>query len=269
MSRSRIVLSDDQAQRLREKMVSLIDRYPLDTEAPGRRDHRPFVREFVRTIYDVTSQTYSPAIYRKWIELYAPGRGPSNDTLAKEKRALDRALAEEANAGRQINEGAASDLAAVVRRSIEEALSDFSACMPSLAAAQNVGSSSDFLQDQLTKAQDDLKHVRVEAARLAADLQSANAEHQLLQRQVDEARAARAEHATVLARLTDELEGMRRFSMNAVEQVRGETRAWKDKCAFFEGELKQAKVHLEYFRQIAYQRGATIPPDLRQTEKKE
>ena len=98
---------------------------------------------------------------------------------------------------------------------------------------------------------------------MAADLQTVQAQRDALVVQGEENRATVKQQAQQLQQLTDELGGVRKFSMSAIDGVRGETRAWQERCAALEAKLQEERKHLEYFRQIAYQRGAAVPASLK------
>lgn len=260
MSRPPFQLKDAQARTLVQQMPAIIERHPA-----GNRDHRPFVRDFLRAVHTATGATFSPAIYRRLLDAYAPDRRPSTNTLAQEKKVLDADLAREARAGRELDAGAGAELAAVVEHAVDRALarqrpapSGEPAPAESLARAQR-----DFLQNRLAETERMLEQARAQAARLAGELQAAQAVRDALAAQLAAERADAGQQMQRIAELTKELQGVRLFSMHSVDSVRGETRAWQDRCAHLEGEMQRAKQHLEYFRQIAYQCGASIPPDLR------
>ena len=93
MSRPPFSLSDDQACDLVQRVTPLLDRYPVDP-----RDHRPFLRAFIRVVHDLTGKLYGPDIYRRLLRAYAPGRNPSTPTIASERDALERELVNAAGA---------------------------------------------------------------------------------------------------------------------------------------------------------------------------
>ena len=260
MGRSAFQLSDEQGRLLVAALPGIFERHPA-----GGRDHRPFLREFMRAVFDATGKTFSPPIYRRLMAAYAPGRKPSTDTFADEKRLLDEALAQEACAGRQMEEQGGEELAAIVRRAVNQALQHHVFTSPEqqgphdalLALAQR-----DFLQDRLVLTEAQLGDVRSAAARMAAEVQTTQAQRDALAQQVEEGKATVARQSQQLQQLTEELSGVRKFAMSAIDGVRGETRAWQERCAALEAKLHEERKHLEYFRQIAYQRGAAIPIDL-------
>ncbi|MEC4722775.1 hypothetical protein RY831_26805 [Noviherbaspirillum sp. CPCC 100848] len=260
MSRPPFHLNDDQARVLVQRLPEITARHPV-----SNRDHRPFVRDFLRAVHQATGQTYSPAIYRRLLDVYAPDRRPSTTTLALEKRMLDDELGDEARAGREIEQASGEELALVIERAIENALGregprrgGGATTADLLAVAQR-----DFLQERLEETERTLDDVRAQAARLAAELQAAVAVRDSLAAQLVIANATAEKQGQRVEALTKELESNRAFAMRAVDGVRGETRAWQEKYAKSQEDLQRTKQHLEYFRQIAYQRGAAIPADLR------
>jgi hypothetical protein len=86
-SRPSFSLSDDKARRLVRELGSIEEHCPVNP-----RDHRRFVREFIRVIHKITGKTYSPAIYRRLLSAYAPARKPSTVTLSLEKERFVKEL---------------------------------------------------------------------------------------------------------------------------------------------------------------------------------
>lgn len=261
MAKPSFKLTDQQAAILVREVVDVSARHPDDSV----RGHRPFVRDFIRAVHHATGKTFSPAIYRRLLDAYAPTRRPSTTTLAQEKKALEDELALEARAGRQVEQASGDELALVIERAIENALgrdmparAGQSVQVDLLTAAQR-----DFLQERLGETERALETARAHAARLAAELQAAQAVRDSLATQLSAANAAAEQQGQRVDALTKGLESNRAFAMRAIDGVRGETRAWQEKYAKSQEDLQRTKQHLEYFRQIAYQRGAAIPPDLR------
>lgn len=262
MGRTAVQLSDEQGRLLVAALPAIFARHPA-----GGRDHRPFLRDFMRAVFDATGKTFSAPIYRRLMAAYAPGRKPSTDTFADEKRLLDKALAQEATAARQLDGQGGEELAAIVRRAVDQALAG-APRMTHTAPPDNLLAEAqrDFLNDRLREVQVQLADARAQAARLAADVQTSLALRDALAVQVDEGRATIARQAQQLHQLTEELGGVRKFSMTAIDGVRGETRAWQERCSALEATLRDERKHLEYFRQIAYQRGANVPNSLKTSE---
>jgi hypothetical protein len=255
-------MTDDQARVLVAELPAILARHPLDP-----RSNRPFVRDFVRVVHTATGRTYSPSIYRRLLNIYAPDRNPSNDTLEQEKAALVQALEEESRAGREIKNGDGSELAGIVGRAVQGALDRMPTSPPAPAAAGAQGDpyllvQRDFLQTRLAECEQALNQVRALAARQAADVQAAIAVRDALQSQVNAANATAREQAARIDKLTEEAAGMRKFAMTAIDAARGETRAQQERATHLEALLKQEKYHTEVFRSLAYRNGAPIPADL-------
>jgi hypothetical protein len=263
MSRPAFALSDDQARRLIVQLAPVLAAHPV-----GARDHRAFVRAFIAAVYAATEQTFSPVLYRRLIAVYAPGRGPSTSTLQQEKVAFEEALAQEARAGRALDAGTVGpDLGAVVRRSVEQALEAKTSQplrsnvvgLDQVALAQR-----DFLQARLAETERALLETRAQAARLAAELQASRAVQTVQAERIAVLDAQQATLAQQSAQLLFEVGEQRRYALKTIDEVRGETRAWKERCAELTAQLERSKQLLEVFRQAAYARGAAIPPLLQQ-----
>ena len=92
---------------------------------------------------------------------------------------------------------------------------------------------------------------RARAADLAAQLGQAQDLLQAAQQREQDARAALAAKQAGYARLADELASMRRFSMQAVDAVRGETREVRERCAYLDGVLRKKEGEVDMYRQLA------------------
>lgn len=262
MARPSFHLTDEQARVLVMQMPEITERHAAS------RGNRDFVLDFMRAVYSATGQLYSPAIYRRLLKAYAPDRRPSTETLALVKKALEDDLRQESRAI-AIAEAEAPGgeaISSIVRRAVEEAMAASGARRLSDGADPQAVAQRDFLQERLAETERMLAETRTLAARSAADCQSARAERDVLAAQLVEAHKAMERKDAQFNALTTGLEGMRRFAIRAVDDVRGETRAWQERYTAVLNDLNQAKRHLEYFRQIAYQRGAAIPPELRADE---
>jgi len=253
---SLLPLPDDQAAILIRELPAVLAAHPA-----GESSHRPFIGDFIRIVHLATGRTFNPAIYRALLSVYVPGRMPSNDTIAKEKKAFDAARSEEVKSVSQLDAGSTDNLTALVQRAVEQSL----AKMPRPAAVANdyqTRERIDYLQEQLVLSGQIANEARAQAARLAADLQEARAVREALQMQIDAANASIQQLGSANAALTQELTNVRTFAMTAVDSVRGETRVWQHRTQVLEVKLKEAKTHMEVFRQAAYARGAAIPPGL-------
>ncbi|MFT5534551.1 MAG: hypothetical protein ACI802_002799 [Candidatus Paceibacteria bacterium] len=263
MSRPAFVLSDDQARRLIVQLAPVLEAHPV-----GARDHRAFVRAFIGAVHAATDQTLSPVLYRRLMAAYAPGRGPSTTTLQQEKVAFEEALAQEARAGRTLDAGhAGPDLGEVVRRSVEQALAARTPApgRPHDMAADPIAlAQRDFLQTRLADIEQALLETRAQAARLAAQLQAAQAVHTEQAERIAVMDAQQVSVQQQSAQLLAEVGEQRRYAMQSIDAVRGETRAWKERCTELTAQLARSMQLQEVFRQAAYARGAAIPSLLEQ-----
>jgi hypothetical protein len=282
LSRQPFSLTDDQAARLLAALPSKAERHPADTQS-----NRPFIRDFIRAVHQATGHTFSPAIYRRLLNVYAPDRRPSTTTLSIEKEFVEQELANAAltpvapsfppsdsavPVPEQLHVGA-GDLAALVRKAVENALSRHAGTASDRWAGEQQMAQAHIadLSVRLAASERTLSDARGQAARLAADLHFAQETAARCQAQLaaaDRATQAQAEaHTLALNRIAMELDEIRKFAMRSVDDVRGETRAERDRRIHAEGLLKANQKMTELFRQMAYQRGGAIPAELRMERK--
>lgn len=260
MTRPAFRLSDDEARILVARLQAINDMHPVNP-----RDHRPFVRAFIRAVHEATHKTFSPAIYRRLLAAYAPERRPSTSTLAIEKELFSDELALERAGAAEVAASDAPQLAALIRAAVAEAVGDGFATR-TYGNAGGADADVAFWRDRLAEVEAALADARASAARLAGELLAARAVADSASTELAAARQALERQGAHLAKLTDEAEESRRFAMRAIDDARGETRAWRDQCAAVEAKAaakaREDHLLLETFRQLAYQRGAAIPPVL-------
>lgn len=241
--RPRFSLSDDQARVLAAAVNAAAEQFPLDPA-----NHRPFVRAFLRAVLDATGKTYSPAIYRRLLGAYAPGRCPSTTTLALEKEVLEQELAVGAAVAGALapQDDAGVPVADVLRRVLREQLP-----APGRAAAPDHDGQFKLLLQRMGELEREREEARAHAASLAAQLREVQSLLEAAQQREQDARVALAAQQAGYARLADELADMRRFSMQAVDAVRGETREVRERCAYLEGVLRKKEGEVDMYRQLA------------------
>ncbi len=62
-----------------------------------------------------------------------------------------------------------------------------------------------------------------------------------------------------LGKLAAAINDARQFALLAIDEARGETRAWKERCSAAEAQYKEQVSLTETFRRLAYRQGADIP----------
>jgi len=231
VSRPPFSLTDDQARDLLQGVAPLLEHYPVDP-----RDHRPFLRAFMRVVHAVTGKLYGPDIYRRLLRAYAPGRSPSTSTIATERSDLERELAAAVPAAALSSAGPALSLPAVsapaldlslIRAAFAEQLPQFAR----LAAQAGRDTQVEYLQARLRDVERSTADAKAAAARLAAELQEQTGRAALLAQELEASQAALAQQQQVVSSLTEELKGQRYFAMQAIEIGRGETRLVKEHVA--------------------------------------
>lgn len=245
---------------------------------PDSRSNRPFIRDFIRAVHGATGRTYSPAIYRRLLRAYAPERRPSTTTLALEKEFVEQELAAVAHghgpavpaaaAGVQAPGVSTGDITNAVRQTVEELLDKKLRGGARAETDQQMAQAhiAD-LAARLAASERAANEARTHAARLAADLQVAQEAAARYQQQLAFSEQAAASQAATqsaaIKELATQIDEIRKFAMRSIDDIRGETRAERDRRIHVEELLKQNQKMLEVFRQVAYQRGGSIPPDLR------
>ena len=261
MTRPPFKLLDDEARVLLSRLTEIEVTYPFD-----QRDHRPFVRAFLRAVHEATGKTFSPAIYRRLLSAYAPQRRPSTSTLAIEKELLRDELALEREGVAEAATLDAPRLGKAIRAAVADAMDERTTPLRD-AGAGATGPDTQFWRDRANESEHVLADMRAQAARLAGELLAAQASAMLLTTELEAARATLSKQADSIGKLAVEAEESRRFTMRAIDDARGETRSWRERCQAIEAQAaakaKEDNILLETFRQLAYQRGAAIPPVLR------
>lgn len=265
MTRPPLKLQDDEARVLLARLALIENSHPLD-----QRDHRPFVRAFMRAVHEATGKTFSPAIYRRLLAVYAPERRPSTSTLAIEKELLCDELALERDGAAQAAALDAPRLGEAIRAAVTDAMGEHA--MPARQAGAGIaGPDAVFWRDRAAETEQALADARAQAARLAGELLVAQASATLLATELEAARNTLNQQAASIGKLAAETEESRRFTMCAIDEARGETRAWRERCQVIEAQAaakaRDDNILLETFRQLAYQRGAAIPPMLQKGSK--
>jgi hypothetical protein len=260
MARPSFSLSDDEARQLVRELGGIEARCPVDP-----RDHRRYVREFIRVIHRITGKTYSPAIYRRLLSAYAPQRKPSTTTLALEKERLVKELeATPAAIGEEsttVPMGHGGNLLSEIRQALED-LAGFQAPGGASHADSYMRAQCDFLQQRLSHSEKQLAGAKECAHQVEAQRQVLAAQALHDREQIDSLRAATAAMSTQLAKMSAAIDDARQFALLAIDEGRGETRAWKERCAAAETQYKEQVSLTETFRRLAYRQGADIPPAL-------
>jgi hypothetical protein len=257
-----LTLSEDEARQLVAQVAVIIERHAGDT-----RRHRSFVHDFLRAVYHATGATYSAAFYRKLLGAYAPGRTPSTTTIETEKNLLLQDLKRRAIPRADWHATTMDDLqqrapAAAPSPGTPLALQEILslqhhliarlnqlAAAPEAQADQGLQAHNDFLRERLASAEAELAATRARAARHAADAREQAALAADRGEQLAALHRTGAEQAAALAAMATELIGTRLFAMQAIDGVRGETRAVRERCAHLEAQLKEKDLQLDTYRQ--------------------
>lgn len=260
MARPTFSLSDDEARQLVREMGNIEERCPVNP-----RDHRRYVREFIRVIHKITGKTFSPTIYRRLLSAYAPQRKPSTATLALEKERFVKELeAPPASIGEEptvVPTRIGGNLLSEIRQALEDL--EVRAPRGASQADSYLQAQCDFLQQRLSHSEKQLAGARECAHQVEAQRQVLAAQALHDREQIESLRAAGAAVTAELAKMSAAIDDARQFALLAIDEARGETRAWKERCAAAEAQYKEQLSLTETFRRLAYRQGADIPPALR------
>lgn len=269
--RPRLKLTDDEARSLVQQLDAIRTRH-----ADNPRQHRPFVRDFLRAVYHATGRIYSAGYYRKLLQGFAPERTPSTPTIETEKNLLEHDLKSRVIPG--------GDAAAVgtplpapqdapahrPERGSDLAQQQIIGLLQHLAArldqlqrtptgddrAPGLQSHNDYLRERLAETQTELANARALAARMAASAQEATSQAEERAHQLEVLQKNVTAQAEATAAMATELHGIRVFAMQAVDGVRGETRVARERCAQLEQQLKEKELQVDMYRQMAFSKGA-------------
>jgi hypothetical protein len=268
--RPRLALSDEQARRLVLQVGPL-----LTAHAHNPRQHRPFVHDFVRAVYHATGRTYSAAFYRRLLGAYAPGRTPSTATIETERQLLELELS------RGLTQPIAEPAPDLPAPPLAPTTPAEQAAPPDLVPPQTLGllqqlaarleqvahapagadrtsglqAHNDYLAQRLTAVETELASARAHAAALAAQLRAQSSLADERSRQIAALQVGADKHAEALAAIAKAAEGQRLFALRAMDDVRGETREVKERCAHLQAQLKEKEQQVEQYRQLAMSRG--------------
>lgn len=269
--RPRLALTDAQARSLVQLVAAIAARH-----ANEARQHRPFVHDFVRAVYHATGSTYSAAFYRKLLNAYAPGRTPSTPTIESEKRQLVhelslRAVPREviARVLDPLDTSSADPAPSTANPATDQALREIivlqhhtialvngaATSAPGTGAASGLQAHNVYLRERLASVEAELVATRADAARLAASVQEQMGLAAERGRQLETLHKTVDEQTAALAAMATEMTGTRNFALQAVDGVRGETRAVRERCTYLEAQMKEKDQQLEQYRQMAFSKG--------------
>jgi chromosome segregation ATPase len=257
VARPTFSLTDSEARLLILELAGIEERCPINP-----RDHRQFVRDFIRAVHRITGKTFSPAIYRRLLGAYAPARKPSTATLALEKERLVKELDRTpASAALTEASGVGEDLARELRQLLEDLPARLAQRAPPNADSY-LQAQCDFLQQRLSHSEKQLADTTLAAGKIDARRQVLEADLVHAHERIESLGASGAAMLDQLANLTRAIDDARQFAMLAIDEARGETRAWKERCLAAEAQFKAQVSLTETFRRLAYRQGADIPPAL-------
>lgn len=117
----------------------------------------------------------------------------------------------------------------------------------------------DFLQQRMSHSEKQLAEAKDRAHQIEAQRQILATQALRDREQIDSLRMAGAAMTAELSRLAAAIDDARQFALLAIDEARGETRAWKERCMAAEAQHKEQVSLTETFRRLAYRQGADIP----------
>lgn len=264
MPRPPFQLTDQQASEIARGVADLEARIPLDV-----RSHRPFVRAFIDLIRDATGNLYSPTIYRRLLDAYAPARRPSMTTLAAEREragrvAVKSAAVTDGSAGPAAIAAFASpddlaDLRDIVADAIEEKLARVVKTVEYVQNAQ-----LEFYQHQLEQTEQEVQALRARLATMGAELAAARQSAEQYRVEAQAERETVGRHLQTIEQLSKDADEMRKFALMGIDDARAEARQWKERCAQLEVLRHKDAQAMDTMRRAAFNAASsptTRPPN--------
>lgn len=243
MSRPPFRLPDDQARRIAQRVAVLDQEIPFDAS-----NHRPFVGAFIQAVHDATGNYFSPMIYQRLLRAYAPARRPSTATIASERaRIMDTAEQLERAAGLDdVQRARFTDaLRGVIADELDLRLASLPAADTATGSAQ-----AEFFKNRLAECESELRALRATAAQLVTDLAVTTKRAEIADRELSEQRQANEKLLEQVRVVQESADGNRRFALMAIDEVRGEVRLWKDRCADLELQRQRDFQQLDAMRRL-------------------
>jgi len=257
MPRPPFSLTDQQAGDIARGVAELEARIPFDA-----RSHRPFVRAFIELIRDATGNLYSPTIYRRLLDAYAPTRRPSMTTLEAERaragRVAPRSMSTSTGDGLPATATLASrdeldNLRDIVADAIEDKLARVVQTVEYVQNAQ-----LEFYQHQLEQAEQEVQALRARLATMGAELAAARQSAEQYRAEAQAGRETVERHLQSIEQLSKSADEMRKFALMGIDDARAETRQWKERCAQLEVLRHKDAQAMDTMRRAAFN-AATSP----------
>jgi hypothetical protein len=277
-----LTLSDAQARILVQQLGPIEERH-----AQNKRQHRPFVHDFVRAVYHATGRTHSAGFYRKLLIAYAPDRTPSTPTIETEKNLLEHELARNAlngemdtrslpahgidsdqkahGAGAPVTQSEAPRPADPAQLQAIGLLQHLAARFDQFERASNgadrtagLQAHNDYLRERLEGAETELAALRKLAAQMTATAQEEASLAAERGRQLEVLHQRAGQQAAALAALAVTSDDNRKFFAMQVDGVRGETRAMRERCTQLEQLLKEKDKQMDMYRQMALSKSVVL-----------
>ena len=252
---TQITLSDVQSLELSARLAAIIP-------AKAGRSHRMIVREFIETVFDITGKLYPITAYETEFDKHFPDRSPSRATFASELKSIRDEIASIKTATVELNAAKREDLSNIVKIAVADALAKYFPVLDSSTQVIDANKVIEFFQSELSQKEQQCRALSAANVALKAKLHAASMLYDKSKEQEKAFNEQINEHAQSMNKMLVEIDGQRRYAMQSIEAVRGETRSWKERYETLAAQQRKDKSLLEHFRRLAYQRGAPIPDQL-------
>lgn len=184
----------------------------------------------------------------RWQIYFNGRRRPSTATIASERaRIMDTAEQLERAAG--LDDVQRERFTEAIRSVIADELEQRLASLP--AADTTTGSAQvEFFKNRLAECESELRALRATAAQLVTDLALRTQRAEIAERELGEQRQANNKLVEQLRAIQESADGNRRFALMAIDEVRGEVRHWKDRCADLELQRQRDFQQLDAMRRL-------------------
>jgi chromosome segregation ATPase len=122
---------------------------------------------------------------------------------------------------------------------------------------------AEFFKNRLAECESELRALRATAAQLVTDLAVTTQRAEIADRELSEQRQANEKLLEQVRVVQESADGNRRFALMAIDEVRGEVRHWKDRCADLELQRQRDFQQLDAMRRLVSEQNKARDKGLR------
>lgn len=252
---TKITLSEAQSVEFSTRMAVI-------SHSQTGRSHRLVVREFIHILFDMTGKLFPVAAYKHAFAQHFPDRSPSTATFSNELKTRREAIAALQTAAMHVNESKSEDLSNIIEIAVAKGLEKYFPALDGSTQIIDAQKVIEFFQAELSSKEQLCRDITEENGTLKAKLYAASMLYDRCKEQEQVYVAQIDSHTQSINKMLVEIDGQRRYALQSIEGVRGETRIWKERYEALTAQQRKDKGLLEHFRRLAYARGASIPDQL-------